>query len=136
MVAMSVSYPDGKNRITKHACLIWRGKISPTPLSQEYSVLITYKLGWSPRVWVVGDELEKLDDPEFPHKYDIEIDTKKVRICLYRYQEFNDYKYLSKTIIPWTIEWLYFYEIWLATGEWCGGGEHPQTGQQKDDNVA
>jgi len=22
--------------------------------------------------------------------------------------------------------WLFYYEIWLATGEWCGGGVHPE----------
>ncbi|MGH8092034.1 MAG: hypothetical protein ACREIF_00990 [Chthoniobacterales bacterium] len=29
---------------------------------------------------------------------------------------------LADTIVPWTSRWLYFYEIWLATGEWMGGG--------------
>ena len=48
-----------------------------------------------------------------------------VQICLYRHREFTKDKFLANTIIPWTVEWLYFYEIWLATGEWCGGGEHP-----------
>jgi hypothetical protein len=77
-----------------------------------------------------------LDDPAFPHKFDIDEEKKMVRLCLYRYQEFNSYKYLSKTIIPWTVEWLYFYELWLATGEWCGGGEHPREGEKKDEDVA
>lgn len=76
--------------------------------------------------------MQNLDSPDFPHKYEIDADKNMVRICLYRYREFNTYKFLSKTIIPWTIEWLYFYEIWLATGEWCGGGEHPNTGDVKE----
>lgn len=29
---------------------------------------------------------------------------------------------LGRTIVPWTIEWLFYYEIWLGIGEWCGGG--------------
>ncbi len=135
-VALRTAYPDGKCSIEKHKRLIWGGKVRPTPLSQEYTVLLTYKPGWSPRVWIIGDELQKLDDPEFPHKFDIDTEKKMVRLCLYRYQEFNQYKYLSKTIIPWTVEWLYFYEIWLVTGEWCGGGEHPQIGEQKNDDAA
>ena len=57
--------------------------------------------------------------------------TKMVRICLYRYSEFNVYKLLADTIIPWTVEWLYFYELWLATGEWLGGGEHPDLDRKK-----
>lgn len=32
---------------------------------------------------------------------------------------------ISRTIIPWAIEWLYYYEIWCVTGEWQGGGAHP-----------
>ena len=32
---------------------------------------------------------------------------------------------LATTIFPWTAEWLLHYEIWLATGEWTGGGYHP-----------
>ena len=99
-------------------------------------MLMTWEQGRSPRVWVIGNELEKLDDLDFPHKFDVDKDKKMVRLCLYRYQEFSSSKYLSRTIIPWTVEWLYFYEIWLATGEWCGGGEHPQTGDQKDDDAA
>lgn len=28
-------------------------------------------------------------------------------------------------IVPWTSLWLYFFEDWLATDEWKGGGKHP-----------
>lgn len=31
----------------------------------------------------------------------------------------------SDTYIPWTAEWLYYFEVWLATGVWEGGGAHP-----------
>ena len=57
-------------------------------------------------------------------------------IRLYRYREFTTYKFLSKTIVPWTVEWLYFYELWLATGEWYGGGDHPSTDEEKIDLIA
>jgi hypothetical protein len=32
---------------------------------------------------------------------------------------------IANTIVPWTSEWLAHYEIWLATGDWQGGGEWP-----------
>jgi hypothetical protein len=32
---------------------------------------------------------------------------------------------LAYTVVPWTSEWLVFYELWLITGEWLGGGTHP-----------
>lgn len=87
----------------------------------------------APSVWVLGDELQKLDSPDFPHRYEIDEEKKAVEICLYRYREFTTYKFISKTIVPWTVEWLYFYELWLATGEWYGGGEHPNAGNAKSD---
>lgn len=114
--------------------LFWFGRIRPTALSKEYSVALIYSMGNTPKVWVIGDELEKLDDIDFPHKFDIDVQGKMVRICLYRYSEFNASKLIANTIIPWTIEWLYFYELWLATGEWLGGGEHPAEGTPKVDD--
>jgi hypothetical protein len=32
---------------------------------------------------------------------------------------------LADTIIPLASLWLFYYEVWFATGEWLGGGEHP-----------
>ena len=79
--------------------------------------------------------LENLDHIDFPHNYDIDIENKMVRICLYRYSEFTSSKLLANTIVPWTIEWLYFYELWLTTGEWLGGGEHPNLGKEKIEDI-
>ena len=31
---------------------------------------------------------------------------------------------LANTIVPWVADWLYYYEVWLFTGEWEGGGIH------------
>ncbi len=131
-VALKSAYHDSKCDYNKKH-LMWNGKIKPTPLSKEYTVVITYELWKSPKVWVIGDELERLDDSDFPHKYDVDSENKMARICLYRYQEFTPYKLLADTIVPWTIEWLYYYELWLATGEWLGGGEHPRLNEAKTD---
>lgn len=133
MIALRATYPSSICEI-RGDTLWWHGKIQPTPISKEYSVIMTYKLWKSPSVWVIGEELQKLDDPEFPHRYKKDEKNQMVRICLYRYAEFSSKKFLAKTIIPWAVEWLYFYEIWLTTGEWCGGGEHPDFGKCKDDS--
>lgn len=39
---------------------------------------------------------------------------------------------IADTIVPWTCEWLIYYEIWLAIGEWYGGGEEPSKGERTD----
>jgi hypothetical protein len=48
-------------------------------------------------------------------------------LCLFNPEkrEWNPEQRLGDTILPWACIWLYFYEIWLATGDWKGGGDHP-----------
>lgn len=41
--------------------------------------------------------------------------------------------HLWETVIPWTSEWLLHYEVWLATGDWHGRGEHPSTGSKMEE---
>ena len=39
---------------------------------------------------------------------------------------------IADTIVAWTCEWLIHYEIWLATGEWHGGGDGLAEEQRTD----
>lgn len=130
--ALLASYP-GSKCIIDAGTLMWSGDVRPTTISRDYSIILSYRLWERPKVFVYGSSLRKLDAANFPHNYSVDENSKMVEMCLYRYREFSGYKYLAKTIIPWAIEWLYFYEIWLATGEWCGGGEHPDIGKDKED---
>lgn len=134
MFILCRTFPTSRGRLCGKGknLLVWENRIQPTVMSKAYDVYITYRVGRAPQVWVWGEQIEKLEAPDFPHYYDKDSKKKKVRICLYRYQEFSSYKLLANTIVPWTAEWLYFYEIWLATGEWCGGGEHPKSGKKKE----
>ena len=34
---------------------------------------------------------------------------------------------LDQTIVPWAILWLFYFEEWLISNEWKGGGLHPET---------
>jgi hypothetical protein len=133
-VALGAAYPEAKSSIIGRKTLVWGGKIRPSPFSKEYKVVLTWIPEQPPNVWIIGDELERLDDPSFPHIYHIDVERKMVRICLYRHQEFNQYTFIANTIIPWAKEWLYFYEMWLATGNWLGGGEHPSEGEHEGRN--
>ena len=49
------------------------------------------------------------------------------RPCLYRpdSDDWNPPHEKFPSIVTWLSEWLFFYELWLSTGEWLGGGEHP-----------
>ncbi|WP_125766697.1 hypothetical protein [Lapidilactobacillus wuchangensis] len=57
-------------------------------------------------------------------------EKKEIFLCLYRNKhnrkEFIFGDNLKETLIPWTKEWLYFYELFLVTGKWYGNGEHPE----------
>ena len=55
-------------------------------------------------------------------------------LCLYHTDDFrwDGTQLIAATIVPWACEWCYFYEVWLATGEWLGpqyphGGSKPTT---------
>jgi len=123
-IALAKNYPDTVCYI-RHGVLTWKGSICPTALSRTYQVTVTYKIGFRPQVIVTADYLPGLDRPDFPHKFTIDQENNSVKICLHLRHEFDSTELISDCIIPWAAEWLYFYEIWLATGEWCGGGKHP-----------
>ena len=48
-------------------------------------------------------------------------------LCLYdwREQQWKHLWHLHETIVPWTAEWLLFYELFLLTTCWLGRAVHP-----------
>lgn len=98
------------------------GEIQPTARSEKYTVEIKYQLKQPPRIQVLKPKLViNFNGEKIPHVYPGN------RLCLFqpKYREFTYSDLISETIIPWTSLWLYHYEVWHATGEWKGGGEHP-----------
>jgi hypothetical protein len=49
-------------------------------------------------------------------------------LCLYHTDDFrwDGTQLIAATIVPWACEWCYFYELWVATGEWLGP-EYPHS---------
>lgn len=106
----------------------WTGELCPTPLSERYKIRIQYRLGTPPEVTVISPELRNREEgSKIPHLYTGN------RLCLYfpETQEWDASMAVAKTIVPWTSSWLFYYEVWLATGKWEGGGRHP--GQAPED---
>ncbi len=114
------TYTTFNCKFTSKGKLIVIGTIRPSPLSRIYTIKISYVIGKSPVIEVINpkfdSELKKL-----PHVY--EGNT----LCLFypRNKEWTKYDYIANKIIPWTSMWLYYYEVWKITGEWQGGGKHP-----------
>jgi hypothetical protein len=121
------AYPLSEYNLKRNK-FIWRGKLQPTALSAAYDVEMSCEQNDSPDVWVSVANAKNIES--IPHKYEADKDKRRVKVCLYLPEKYRwEWRFVD-TIIPWTIEWLYFYEIWLATGEWCGGGYH-QNGNDK-----
>lgn len=115
-------FPASKINLSQNGKLVWIGRVQPSPLSATYTVQLAYHVGKRPVVQVVEPALETREGERLPHIFGGKA------LCLYRtiYGEWNAAKLISKTIIPWTALWLHHYEIWLATGVWCGSkSEHP-----------
>ena len=109
------------------------GKVRPSALCQQYTVQVRYKDGQQPKISVLDPPLERQPDgTEIPHMY------AQRRLCTFHpgYGDWTRAKFLADTVIPWISEWLLFYEFWLATGEWYGGGVHTPAGHSKRPTVA
>jgi hypothetical protein len=98
--------------------LICSGSFRPTVYSGEFEFIISYDGKSAPSVHVLKPLIE------FNH--DIHIYPQDGSLCLYHSKKDKlnwDYTehHLFDTIIPWTLEWFVYYELYLITGKW----EHP-----------
>jgi len=113
--------------------LTWEFTAQPSPLSRIYLVRMIYSRGSYPKVFVVDPDLTELaQGKELPHVYQ----QKPPQLCLYfpRTREWSPEMWLHKTLVPWAFLWLFFFEVWLATGEWKGGGIHPRARNENKKN--
>jgi hypothetical protein len=109
--------------------LKWRFGVRPTSLSREYVVEIEYRRGDAPKVQVLSPSLLTLaNGRKLPHVY-----RDPLRLCLWLpgSGEWDAHMRIDKTFVPWTSTWLFYFEEWLASDEWKGGGAHPQPGDDE-----
>jgi hypothetical protein len=124
-------YPNGEITLDKNKGFEWVCSLKASPLGDIYKVKVTFEKEGKPKVYVV--EPVKLllagNQLKLKHVYDHE----KQQLCLYypKNNEWHEGKMIASTIVPWTIEWLYHYELWLITEEWLGGGIHPTTSKNE-----
>lgn len=123
-VSMKRLFPGDELKLG-HNNFTWVGYLKSSPLGNSYKVKIVLEKDKNPDVFIVDPV--KLALAEGKTKLEHVYDHQKQKLCLYYFDDrgWNSTKLISNTIIPWTIEWLYHYEIWLVTGDWLGGGKHP-----------
>lgn len=116
----------------------WEGFL--TPISQKYRIWIRYvpnifldevTLKYS---YVSVKVLDPLIAPDprgtgepTPHVYRYRQPIDRPALCAWDPgdEPFNPTRFIADDIIPAVIRWLVFYEDWLDTGVWRGGGKHP-----------
>ena len=122
--ALHASFPDAKVKLSPRR-LVWQGGITPTALSRTYDVSIDYSPPRYPTIRVLAPALQCRPGESVPHLFS------NGSLCLHLDDEWSSRMLIVHTIVPWTSEWLFNYEIWLATGTWNGGGEWPPREQAK-----
>lgn len=119
--------PGAKHKLYSGRGLIYSMELSPSPASRLYQCELYVPPGpKAPEMIVKSPDLHVLAaGRKLPHVYPYQ--GKGVHLCLWRprYKEWKWSMKLSETYVPWTVEWLFYFEDWLYTGTWAGGGEHP-----------
>lgn len=131
---MRRAWPDFQLLDRTRTMALWEGPLRP--LSRAYTVRV--RLHQDPRlereqeppvpeVTVIDPLLRhRAECPEepIPHHYpNCEApDLPLLCLCDPAAHEWRYGLRVADTIIPWTIDWLACYEMWLATGAWVGGG--------------
>jgi hypothetical protein len=126
--------------------VVWEGTLEPVKrryrvrisLSLPYAVQSVTLLQIQPEVQIIDPVLEQhpeFEDGPVPHVYVNDNDRSLPFLCLFDpyNREWSLSDLLAETTVPWTARYLYFYEGWLVTGKWHGGGRHPTRAERAGD---
>ena len=114
----------GSAGTAKRGHLSWRGQFQPTLASAVYTVEIRHTVGHRPDIRVIEPVLERRPGEALPHVFPRDL------LCVYQGDQWTADKPLT-AILPWITEWLLYFELWLATGLWLGGGHEVRTGKKE-----
>jgi hypothetical protein len=121
--AMAEQWPDFNGRKLQNGTLMWIGPLRPK--AQLYAVSIIWKPGamFLPHVMVNDPPLQPRPGgtfAEIPHLIFFEEAPEKSGLCLFDPdgRECSASDLIATTTVPWTAEWLAYYELWHLTGEW------------------
>lgn len=124
----SLGLPNTSHTFNKGKVLIFQAELSPSAVSRLYSCDLHVSPGKEhPSMIVIEPNLRTLANGRpIPHIYPHY--GEGVRLCLWtpKLKEWNWHMKLSETYIPWTLRWLWYFEDWLHTVNWAGGGTHPE----------
>jgi hypothetical protein len=130
IAAMRSDWPLFRARKVDRHSAVWTGDVKPQ--FSNYRLEIRYMIGKFPEVRISSPELIRMPenpDGPLPHVCGPLSDP---TLCLFdpAADEWDGSMLVSRTTVPWSIDWLTFYEFWLMTGVWSGGGRHPGSSQE------
>jgi hypothetical protein len=108
----------------KCGLLIWYFWVKPTALSRDYLIRIEFRDSAPPGAFVERPDLIALaPGRRIPHIYS----ERPLQLCLYLpgTGEWQPHMRIDETVVPWIYLWLGYFEEWLLSDEWKGGGVHP-----------
>jgi hypothetical protein len=136
--AIRRDFPDFELKAKADWIGVWEGPVKPA--GKTYRIRIVYFRktifdGWTlanPYVTVhvvdppIGAEAVK-EEHLLPHIYWNDRNPEWPSLCLWDPKEmfWTPEQMIATTILPWTAEWLLFFEYWQITGEFRGPGRHP-----------
>lgn len=116
MFAMARLFPGYRPHLGRDR-LWFIGNVSPFGCADTYCVRIDYEMRSRPSVWVLTPHLRSIGEGiPIPHTFS------DGSLCLHVPGQWQSDLTIAEYIVPWIAEWLYYYEVWLTTGEWLGGG--------------
>lgn len=117
-LALRREFPNARVKVRANG-LTWVGCLQPSALSLVYTVRIEYDLGRRPRVTVIDPPRETLPGSGLRHVFPGDV------LCLHYQHQWTGDMLIARSVVAWASEWLLHHELWLATGEWLGGGHEP-----------
>jgi len=124
----------------------WEGWLCPQ--KTWYHVRIAYRvplapesfrvIAVQPRVQILDPVLElhpSYEEGPLPHVYINRQNPALPYLCLFDpyNHEWTPTDLIADTTVPWTARHLYFYEGWLLTHKWKGGGRHASWEERRGD---
>ena len=100
--------------------------VKPSMFGRQYQCLLRFRPRDTPSAYVLAPDLTQLTgDRALPHIYPCDLSGTKLCLWLPGSGEFTPRMRVIETFIPWTARWLDYFEDWLSSNVWHGGGEHP-----------
>jgi hypothetical protein len=119
-------WPQFTATTNRGGLISWIGTLTPTPMSDTYTVGFEYSVPFRPEIRVLAPDLVVRPESDgLPHVFG------DGTLCVHTADEWHGRLIIAQTIVPWTSTWLYFYEVWRDTGYWIGKGTHPEWPKHK-----